>query len=168
MFVIENPVGIQSFDVALEAVELRVCIVLAQTEIFVRRNFEITACFPVVKVYSEFGTIQIEYKLLPGSLVLSFPQEVFDVEGDSQKNPSPSEIDPQFGVDVRSKTQALSIVASQAVMFIPGTLFQHEGQIIFVGRNVGGIYRIQFNAGFFDFLSGQFDGTYNTVGQAAQ
>lgn len=56
---VENPVGIQSLDVALEAVELRVCIVLVQPEIFVRRNFEITACFPVVKVYSKFGAVQV-------------------------------------------------------------------------------------------------------------
>lgn len=69
---VENPVGIQSLDVALEAVELRVCIVLAQTEIFVRRNFEITACFPVVKVYSKFGAVQVEYNFFSGSFVLSF------------------------------------------------------------------------------------------------
>ena len=52
-------------------------------------------------------------------------------------------------------------------MLIPGTLLQHKGQVVFVGRNVGGIYGIQFGTGFFDFFSGEFDGTDNAVGQTA-
>ena len=52
-------------------------------------------------------------------------------------------------------------------MFIPGALFQHEGQVVFVGRNVGGIYGVQFGPSLLDFFSSKFNGTDNAVGQTA-
>ena len=52
-------------------------------------------------------------------------------------------------------------------MFIPGALLQHESQVVFVGRNVGGIYGVQFGTGFLDFFSSKFNGTDNAVGQTA-
>ena len=42
-------------------------------------------------------------------------------------------------------------------MFIPGALLQHESQVVFVGRNVGGIYGVQFGTGFLDFFSSKFN-----------
>lgn len=42
---VENPVGIQSFDVALKTVELCVYIVLTQIELFIGRQLEVAARF---------------------------------------------------------------------------------------------------------------------------
>ena len=55
--VVENPVGIQSFDVALKTVELCVRIALAQVKLFIGRQFEVAARFPVIQVYAKFGTV---------------------------------------------------------------------------------------------------------------
>lgn len=55
--VVENPVGIQSFDVALKTVELCVRVALTQIEFFIGRKFEVAARFPVIQVYAKFGTV---------------------------------------------------------------------------------------------------------------
>ena len=55
--VVENPVGIQSFDVALKTVELCVRIALAQVKLFLGRQLEVAACFPVIQVYTKFSAV---------------------------------------------------------------------------------------------------------------
>ena len=47
-----------------------------------------------------------------------------------------------------------SVVVAQAIVFVPGTVFQHEGQIVEVGRDVGSVYRIEVLDLFTDFLTG--------------
>lgn len=55
--VVENPVSIQSFDVALKTVELCVRVALTQIELFIGRQLEVAARFPVIQVYTKFSAV---------------------------------------------------------------------------------------------------------------
>ena len=95
---VEYPIGVQPLDTALQTIEVDTFKRwLVQVEAIGRAELEVAACFPVVKVDTEFGTIDVEGHLFFLGLVLVVAEEVFHIECISQKYPSPTEIDAQFG-----------------------------------------------------------------------
>ena len=77
---IENPIGVESFNITLESVEAVSGQIIFDMEVFIRAYLKITSGLAVVKVDTEFRTVQIEYQFFFGSLVFVFPQQVFYVE----------------------------------------------------------------------------------------
>ena len=55
-------------------------------------------------------------------------------------------------------------IVSQAVVLIPSAVLQHESQVVEVGRDVGGVYRIEVFHLVADFPSRLADGIGNVVG----
>ena len=105
---IEYPIGIQASDAALQSVEMDVA---KRWEILIetieRAELEVATRLSVVKVDAELGAVNIERHLFLLGLVLVPAEEVLYIEGITQKYPSPSEVDTEFGTQRRREVEAL-------------------------------------------------------------
>ena len=165
--VIEYPVGIQSLDAAFQTVEVFVfqCRIV-YSHIVEGTELEVASCLPVVEVDSEFGAVDVEGHLFLLGLVLVVAEEVLYIERVAQEYPSPSEVDAEFGSQARGEVETLGIlvrIVAQTVMLIPRAVLQHEGQIVQIGRDVGGVYRIEALDLLVDFLSCMADSIGDVV-----
>jgi hypothetical protein len=69
---------------------------IVYTYVVERTELEVASRLPVIKVYTELGTIDVERHLFLLGLVLVVAKEVFNVERIAKEYPSPTEVYTEF------------------------------------------------------------------------
>lgn len=158
MAVVEDIVEVEAFDGGPQAIEVDGHVLLVQHfggaavgEALELLNLEIVAYLPVVEVDTDFGAVEVEGELgLLAVLLAAAAEELTGIDGPTDEYPTPTEVGSNLVAGIGGEAELLppGFGGADAVTLEDGVVAEHDGIVVAVGRDIGGVVVVEIDESF--------------------